>query len=247
MRRETYAAIVGAALLTSSPDAGAEPLTLGGITFSDELGGVVLRDGWGSGSAKDPFVLIEEINDEGPAILVVRGLRQRAGGGLQPSAENGFSLTKIVTNRTARPWAAFELELRERLDQPSTYEDGLSFAQAAWSGRGFSADRFARVSTTDEPLDAVVFSDGMVLPGETVTVMAMITDYTPGEAFFLLQRREGPVAAAPAKDQRYLATISVELSTPILSKLESRNALARSRPSANSHFRKSRSALSLEE
>ena len=89
-------------------------------------------------------------------------------------------------------------ELREHLEQPSTYEDGLSFGQANWAKRSFGADRFATVSTTDEPLDAVVFSDGIVPAGETVTVTAMITDYTPLQEFFLLQRREAPVAALPA-------------------------------------------------
>ena len=34
---------------------------------------------------------------------------------------------------------------------------------------------------------------------ETVTVTALITDYTPQPEFFLLQRREGPVAALPAR------------------------------------------------
>jgi hypothetical protein len=104
-------------------------------------------------------------------------------------------LKKIVTNRTARAWHAFELELRERLDRSSTYEDGLSFNQAAHAARAFAADRFATAETTDEPLDAVVFADGLVPPGGTVTVSAMVTDYTPLDTFYLLQRRESPIAA----------------------------------------------------
>jgi hypothetical protein len=47
----------------------------------------------------------------------------------------------------------------------------------------------------DEPYDAVVFSDGLVEPGDRVTVTATITDYTPVDEFFLLQRRESPIAA----------------------------------------------------
>jgi hypothetical protein len=172
----------------------AAPITLAGITFSDELGGVVLHDGTGSGTSLDPFVLVEEINDDGPAVLVVRGLRGRLG---DASRQLGFVLTKIVTNRTSRAWHSFELELRERLEQASTYEDGLSFGQATLRQRPFTADRYRTVDMTDEPLDLVVFADGLVAPGETVTVTVAVTDYTPGDRFFLLQRREAPVAGAP--------------------------------------------------
>lgn len=193
--RGLAAAALGAALLILARAAAAAPVTLAGITFSDELGGLVLHGGWGSGRPDDPFVLVEEITEDGPAILVVRGLKARVGDALAPSAANGFTLTKIVTNATARAWASFELELRERLDQPSTYEDGLSFAQASWKSRGFHADRFAQVNMTDEPLDAVVFSQGIVVPGDQVAVTVAVTDYTPTDEFYLLQRREAPVAA----------------------------------------------------
>jgi hypothetical protein len=184
--------LAGACLLAAP--ATAASITLAGITFSDELGGVVLHAGSGAGTVADPFVLVEEINDDGPAILIVRGLRGRLGDLADAQRQLGFSLEKIVTNHTSRAWHSFELELRERLDQPSTYEDGLSFAQAMRSQRPFSSDRFRTVEMNDEPLDSVVFSDGLVAPGETVTVSVAITDYTPGEEFFLLQRREAPIA-----------------------------------------------------
>jgi hypothetical protein len=183
-----------AVLLTMAGRLEAAPVTLAGITFSDELGGVVLHGGWGRGTLADPFVLVEDITDDGPAVLVVRGLRTRLDSPAGVAGQLGFVVEKIVTNRTSRPWHAFELELRERLEQPSTYEDGLSFGQAALARRGFSADRYAAVDATDEPLDAIVFSDGMVSPGETVIVSAMVTDYTPRDEFFLLQRRESPIA-----------------------------------------------------
>lgn len=197
MPRHLAPSAAAVALMTLAAPLPAEPITLGGLTFSDELGGVILHDGWGKGTRDDPFVLVEDITDEGPAVLVVRGLPERLGAPLHGSGQAGFALRKIVTNRTARTWAAFELELRERLEQPSSYEDGLSFGQAGWTDRSFAADRFATVSMTDEPLDAVVFSGGLVLPDETVTVTALITDYTPQATFFLLQRREGPVAGLP--------------------------------------------------
>lgn len=189
-------AMIVCAIVLAAP-AAAAPVSLGGITFSDELGGVVLHGGRGTGTSADPFVLVEDINDDGPAILVVRGLRGRLGDLADAQRQLGFWLTKIVTNRTNRVWEAFELELRERLEQTSSYEDGLSFGQATRQQRPFTADRFGIVDMTDEPLDSVVFSDGQVAPGETVVVTVTITDYTPGDEFFLLQRREAPVASLP--------------------------------------------------
>ena len=187
--------MLGLTFLVGTGPAGAEPVTLSGITFSDELGGIVIRAGAGKGTSDDPFVLHEEINDDGPAVLVVRGLDARPGEerlGTQPRA--GFALVKVVTNRTRRDWHVFELELRETLEHTSPYEDGLSFAQATPASRPFTADRFRSLRRTDEPIDAVEFDDGLVRPGETVTVSAIITDYTPAPEFYLLQRRDGPVA-----------------------------------------------------
>jgi hypothetical protein len=174
-------------------------VTLNGITFSDELGGVVIHKGWGRGSIEDPYVLVEEITDDGPAILTVRGLESRIAREMGPQALAGFALIKIVTNSTRHHWNIFELELRQELERPSTYEDGLSFAQALRDLSGFTADRYGRVRRNDEPLDAVEFDDGTVHPGEVVTVRMMVTDYTPTPEFFLIQRREGQVAALPAR------------------------------------------------
>jgi hypothetical protein len=196
------AAAAGLLALLASPAAGA-PVTLDGVTFSDEQGGVVIRGGHGAGTARDPFVLVEDITGEGPAILTVRGLDARAVGAPGGQAAAGFALVKVVTNRTAAPWSVFELELREALERPSTYEDGLSFAQAGGSDlRAFRADRFARVRREDEPVDAVEFDDGLVRPGETVTVSMVVTDYTPRPEFFLLQRREGRVAGLSSAPPR---------------------------------------------
>lgn len=185
---------LAAALALIGQQAEAASITLGGITFSDELGGVELVEGWGSGRVEDPFVLVERITDDGPAALIVRGLRARIGNPLGTPQTVGFALRKIVTNATQRLWHGFELELREELERTSDYGDGLSFGQATRQQRPFAADRFASVVQRDEPLDAVEFADGVVAPGETVTVSMLITDYTPRFEFFLLQRRESPVA-----------------------------------------------------
>jgi hypothetical protein len=181
-------------LLLAAQPAAATELKLGSLTFSDELGGVVLRGGSGTGTMADPFVLIEDITEDGPAVLVIRGMRQQFGNTLGTPHLVGFALKKIVTNRTQRDWYDFELELREILNRTSTYEDGLSFGQAGIEPRPFTSDRYAKVQLRDEPLDAVVFSDGLVKPGETVTVTAYVTDFSPTYEFYLLQRRESPSA-----------------------------------------------------
>ena len=110
--------------------AAARPVTLAGITFSDELGGVVLHDGWGSGTTDDPFTLVEEITEDGPAVLVVRGMKSRLGDAPDGRFQHGMVVRKIVTNATTHDWMVFELELRETFERTSSYEDGLSFGQA---------------------------------------------------------------------------------------------------------------------
>ena len=177
--------------------AGAEPITLGGLTFSDELGGVRLVQGWGSGSLDDPFVLVEEITSEGPAILIVRGMSHRFGNRIRSHHEVGFALTKLVRNGTNQSWSLFNLELREFFDHPSPFGDGLSFGQASDAGRPFRSDGFAESLETREPFDGVQFFDGLVAPGETVALSVVITDTTPRWEFYLLQKRDSPLAGPP--------------------------------------------------
>ena len=196
------AALAGSLILGAPPLTGsrAAPLTLEGLTFSDELGGVVLEQGWGTGSLDDPFVLVEDITGDGPAILVVRGMTHRFGNRIRSHHDVGFALTKIVRNRTDQPWSMFTLELREFVDYPSPFGDGLSFGQASDVGRPFAADRFAENVETREPYDGVAFYDGVVEPGETVEVSVVITDTTPRWDFFLLQKRDSPLARAPGSN-----------------------------------------------
>jgi hypothetical protein len=177
--------------------AGADPITLAGLTFSDELGGVRLERGWGSGSLDDPIVLVEEITGDGPAILVIRGMTHRFGNRIGSHHEVGFALTKLVRNGTGEPWSLFNLELREFLDRASPFGDGLSFGQASEAGRPFASDRFAESLETREPFDGVQFMDGLVEPGETVAVSVVVTDTTPRFDFYLLQKRDSPLADAP--------------------------------------------------
>jgi hypothetical protein len=180
--------------LAAAGGAGAEPITLDGLTFSDELGGVRLEGGWGSGSLDDPFVLVEEITSDGPAILIVRGMTHRFGNRIRSHHEVGFALTKLVRNGTAQAWSLFNLELREFFDHPSPFGDGLSFAQASDAGRPFRSDRFTDHLETREPFDGVQFFDGLVEPGETVTLSVVVSDTTPRWEFYLVQKRDSPIA-----------------------------------------------------
>ena len=155
-------------LAVTSSTSWAKELSLGGLTFSDELGGVRLIEGWGSGTLDDPVVLVEEITAHGPAVLVVRGMKPQFGNRIQSQHNVGFAVTKIVRNATELPWTLFNLELREAIDRESPFGDGLSFGQASEAGRPFTSDRFATNFETREPYDGVQFSDGVVEPGETV-------------------------------------------------------------------------------
>jgi hypothetical protein len=194
MIRWRDALVVGLAVV-GARGAEAEPITVGGLTFSDELGGVRLERGWGRGSLDEPIVLVEEITGDGPAILIVRGMTYRFGNRIGSHHEVGFAITKIVRNGTGQPWSLFNLELREFLDRESPFGDGLSFGQATDAGRPFRSDGFAETLETTEPFDGVQFNDGLVAPGTTVTLSVVITDTTPRWQFYLLQKRDSPLAA----------------------------------------------------
>ncbi|MCX7629141.1 MAG: hypothetical protein N2038_02715 [Geminicoccaceae bacterium] len=192
----TLVALVLLSSLTAS--AHAARLLAGGLEFSDEEGGLVLRDAWGAGTPEDPITLVEDITEEGPAVLTVRGMRASFGNRVVPGHGVGFVLVKIVTNRTNRPWHSFEMEVRELKGRASPFEDGLSFGQAIGAARLFGSDRFDSVQVTDEPLDAVVFSGSVIRPGESVTVRVMVTDFSPTWQFYILQRRDAPLAGHTA-------------------------------------------------
>jgi hypothetical protein len=188
------ALLLGSAWLLGSP-AAAKEISLAGLVFSDELGGVRLLDGWGSGTLDDPFVLVEEIVELGPAVLVVNGMSPRFGNRIRSQHDVGFALTKVVRNATEQSWTLFSIELRELLAQESPFGDGLSFGQASEVGRPFASTMFGTHLETTEPYDGIQFNDGMVAPGETATFNFVITDTTPRFRFYIMQRRDSPVAA----------------------------------------------------
>lgn len=193
-RRTSLAALALLLGLGQAPAASAKEVTLQGLTFSDELGGFELLDGWGTGTLEDPIVLVETITGAGTATLTVRGMSWRFGNRIRSHHEIGFALTKIVRNGTTTPWPAFNLELREFQDRASPFGDGLSFGQATAAGRPFRSDGFAGVEDIEEPYDSISFFDGLIAPGEQVTMTVVITDTTPRFEFYLLQRRDSPIA-----------------------------------------------------
>jgi hypothetical protein len=182
----------------------AAPMSAGGLTFSDELGGFNILAVSGSGSLDDPFVVVEEITGPQEAILVISGFSARFGNRVGTHHLAGFALTKIVTNRTGDVWNIFEMELRETFAHRSPYSDGLSFGQSATVGRPFTSSGFALSREVDEPYDSVVFSEGAVPPGETVSFNLIVTDTSPVSPFLLLQQPTRVVAetVTPLQAQR---------------------------------------------
>lgn len=184
------AGVAWAVLLLRSAGPDAASFSAAGFDFSDELGGVRLISVSGSGSLTDPVVLVEELAGAGPAILVIRRHRDasddRWASGL--AGYINLAVIKVVINAGKRAWTGFDLELREAVDSPSPYEDGLSFDQGGnFSGEPIGSDRFRRAVRLNEPHDRVQFHDGSVAPEATVRFTFTITDPTPVAEFYLLQ------------------------------------------------------------
>ena len=214
MRRRWRVLALAVGIASALP-ALAEPVSLQGLTFSDELGGLRIVEARGRGSLDDPFVLVEDITADGPAILTIRGMTHRFGNRVRSHHEIGFALTKVVRNRTEQPWSLFNLELREFLDYASPFGDGLSFGQASDAGRPFRSEPFRELLETNEPFDGVQFSDGVVAPGGTTTVSIVITDTTPRWEFFLLQTQDSPLAARePVRDSGAVDLTSLAWTAP---------------------------------
>ena len=76
----------------------AETWAAGSLTFSDELGGFKLLSVTGSGSFLDPIVIVEEIMDVGPAVLVIRRReRPRVGSMVANACRCAFRTSSIGT------------------------------------------------------------------------------------------------------------------------------------------------------
>jgi len=186
--------LLALALAVAPSIARAASFTAAGVTFSDELGGLVLESVSGQGSMDDPFVVVERLTDPNGGTLEFR-VDPAIGNRIGSVHSIGFALVKVVENATSLPWDSFEIELQSTLGVPSTYVDGLSFGQGSTAGRPFSGTGFRHTTVTDEPYDRVEFDGGRIpLRGET-TLRFVITESLPLEVAYLLQRPMKPVAA----------------------------------------------------
>ena len=116
------------------------------------------------------------------AVLVIR---RQTGFSKLPSWKPGAGskliyLRKIVRNLTNRGWTGFDLELRQILDKPSRFDDGLSFNQVTRKETDVTSDRFERHYRRFEPRDSIRFEQGHVDNGAQLTLRLPISDTYPG-------------------------------------------------------------------
>jgi hypothetical protein len=184
LRAKLLASACALAALSLAEADGAE-FFAGSFSFSDELGGFRIVAVTGEGTVRDPVVIVEEIEEAAPVTLVIRrhfDINDPLRPGYAP-----LVVEKVVLNRSVRVWAGFELELQERLRQPSVYGDGLSFNQFGAQPPDVTADAFANHERLYEPYDRIRFSNGHVDPDAEVRFRFIITDPTPLLEFYLVQ------------------------------------------------------------
>ena len=192
MRRMLFSLSLLVAAFAAQP-AKAAPVTVEGITFSDEKGDFTILKVTGTGSITDPFVVVEDVTGDTP-ILVIRGMNLGFGNRVGSQHVIGFALAKICINHTGSSWTQYRMELRTTPTDPSPYGDGLSFAQGFTGGPPASSSGFHHARVIDEPFDAIDFTDGNIKPGESVSFDFLITDMTPKPEVFLLQQPVKPIS-----------------------------------------------------
>src|ERR1700742_819018 len=119
--------MLAALLIATASRAMADPVTVEGLPFSDELGSFRLVSVTGKGTIDEPFVVTEEITGPNDPTLVIKNFSQSFGNRVGTQHTAAFAMEKIVINKTSKTWQGFQVELREIQNRPSTYEDGLSF------------------------------------------------------------------------------------------------------------------------
>lgn len=173
---------LGMSLLLSSLEAQAATLRLGDLSFSEAGGSFNITGGFVTRDESPIYVIQQEVY--GPDI----NLYTRITGLPQMYPVIGFRVQYRVINLTGTPWNFFDNELRESPMVPSPEQDGLSFAQGYNSIRPFVSDRLPLVNETTDVRDFVNFSGGVVNPGEVGIFQFAITDNSPINQFYLLQR-----------------------------------------------------------
>lgn len=160
----------------------------GPYSYSDEMGGFAIVGISGTGSIDDPVVLTQEFFSASASVLVIRAEQPIRSHTFDGNFANGIIYMRIVTlNNSGLPWLEFEFELQERLGEPSTFGDGLSFDQRRTDSSNISSDRYAEFTRDYEPYDRLLFREGHTDPLETVSFKFLITDFTPRWEFFLVQ------------------------------------------------------------
>jgi hypothetical protein len=96
----------------------AAPITVEGITFSDELGDFTVLKVTGTGTLQDPFVVVEDVTGDTP-ILVIRGMNYSFGNRVGSQHVIGFAIAKIAINHTGSSWTEYRMELRTTPTEPS--------------------------------------------------------------------------------------------------------------------------------
>jgi hypothetical protein len=201
MARTLSALLLALAVAADPLPARATSITVAGITFSDEAGGVVLEKVTGQGSMDDPFVITERLTDINGGVLTFR-VDPNYGNRIGSVHAIGFALMKVVQNATNLAWSNFEIELQSKFGIPSDYSDGLSFGQGSEVGRPFTASGFAQVTIVDEPTDSVQFNNGRVPIGGRTILRFVITESQPLTVAYLVQRPVKPLADAQPRRLR---------------------------------------------
>jgi hypothetical protein len=179
--RPAIVAIVAIAGLGIASEAQAARLKLGDVSFEEVSGNFQITGGTRSTSF---YTIYQDVT--GPDV----NLLMRIGGfdDLYDHGYVGIRVQSIVRNLTGTPWIFFDHELREDRNVPSPEADGLSFAQGYTSIRPFTSDLLPVADEVTDVRDFINFSGGIVQPGQTVTFIYAITDNSPEDRFFLLQR-----------------------------------------------------------
>lgn len=172
----------------------ADSFGVGGLSFSDELGGFRITSVSGSGTFEDPFTVVEEVTAPEQVVLVIRGTPDARSGRIAHNRLGsdhpfGFAMRKVVINRTDMVWSGYDLQLQQPLGQASTQDDGLSFGEGSPYQRFAHADAFRVVRVTTMPEDSITFSIGDVPPGGRIALDFVITDIQERPAIYLAQRR----------------------------------------------------------
>ena len=192
--RLILAALMMAPLTTGTIPAKADPVTVEGLTFSDELGNFRLVSVTGKGTLDDPFVVTEEITGPNDPTLVIKNFSHDFGNRVGTQHTAAFAMEKIVINKTTKTWQGFQVELREIQNRPSTYEDGLSFGQASQLADDYVQSSLPNSQRLDEPEDSIGFGGADIPPGGRATFRFIISDMSPVYRFYLVQRPQQPLS-----------------------------------------------------